>query len=1158
MSAEHALTERSPAQDASARQAAASDPHASVWVGASAGTGKTKVLTDRILRLLLPRSPEQPGTHPEKILAITFTKAGAGEMSLRLNDTLAKWSTLEEPELAEILGNLLGRTPERNDINAARALFSRVVDTPGGLKIMTIHAFCQSVLNRFPLEAGIPPYFKLIEDSDAKRLMDKARAQTFAKAQSEAGSPLANALHTVLEQCAADSFPKLMNRIFSEKRQFKTLLATHFGAQGIYEALCTDLDISSSDVPEILALSACSDDAIDYPALKRACDIYLGSSKKSDLEKGERIASWISLPPEERLQNLDTYRSAFFKKDGDPFKDFATKAIRENNPDLQKIIENEIERLTVLDETIKRHSNARHTYALLAVAEIMIEAYDTLKSDQAVLDYDDLILKTVNLLQNSPTSRNTVRSAMWVLYKLDKGLEHILVDESQDTNPDQWAIIDALCDEFFTHDPEHDQTRTLFVVGDEKQSIYSFQRASPQDYKRMKDVFAHKITSAHQDWRAVALQVSFRTSESVLRCVDATFARAEQRAGVSETHIEHTPFRQGQAGHVELWPLYANDDEEQLDLWDPPTSIIEPQSGQSKLTAYIAETIRSWIDEKKILPSRDRPIKPGDIMILVKSRGTMVERLSRALKDANIPVSGADRMVLENQLVIEDMLTLAETALLQEDDLSLACVLKSPFINMDEDTLRDLCFDRAGTLWDALRKAPQHRDIVTYIEYLRRIAPDLSPPAFFETILKRPCPAHEINGLKALKNRLGNDIADPLNEFMALLHTYQLQNVPSLQGFLHWQKNNSTEIKRELEDHADQVRIMTVHGSKGLQAPIVILPDTILQSKNTGNKPERNLLFPNQTGARLPLWAPRKEFQSKTYAAQMSILEDKESEEYRRLLYVAMTRAEDQLYIGGAYTKKQPLEDSWYYQIKRGILDLHDHIETEEQRLIIANEQTAAPDRAETHKSDIKEETTVAPDWLFVNPPKEESSGHSLQPSRLGNENEASLSPLSGADEYRFRRGNLTHKLLEFLPGTPSDQHQTLITRYLERYGTDLSESIRASIGEEVLKILNHPEFVELFGPSAQAEVPISGTLPSGQRINGQIDRLLITETDILIVDYKSNRPSPARPEDIPAIYRQQLQAYADVLKTLYPQHTIKAGLLWTDKPLFMPISLET
>ncbi|MEM9469586.1 MAG: double-strand break repair helicase AddA [Pseudomonadota bacterium] len=1141
--------------DPNVQQNIAATPTQSVWVNASAGSGKTKVLTDRILRLLLPDKNGFNATDPEKILAITFTKAAAAEMVLRLQKILSEWATSESDEkLIKELKKLLGYKPTAEQIKASRQLFAKVIDVPGQLKILTIHSFCQSILGCFPIEAGLLPNFQPLEESEAKTLITKAYNQILETLQEEKGSPLAEALFQLAIHQNEEQFEATLNLLLRERKQLKQILNRHFGIDGLYTAICKELDIQPSLSEEQIIMEACESNAFDKEGLRKCCAAMAEGSQK-DQEKAITIQDWLDSDQKKRIENFDLYGQTYFTQKNEILKTLVYKKSIKIFPDAENILRSEANRLFDIQQKILKIKTANNTKALFLLGHEILQNFETIKEQKNALDYDDLILKTLALLQGDSTPLKNLNAAPWIRFKLDQGIDHILVDEAQDTNPEQWEIIKLLCDDFFDHDEK--QNRSLFVVGDEKQSIYSFQRAAPEKFEEMRLFFRDKIKKSSHLFEEVDFVTSFRSVPAILEFVDSVFTHPDHKKGMGNNEILHQSFdkRRYQPGKVELWPLFQTQKQEQQNPWENPFAVTEHQSGSTALANHIGGTIQQWLQENRTLYSYDRPVEPQDILILVRTRTAFMDQLVRALKIRNIPVSGVDRMQLNSQLVIQDIKATANFALLPTDDLTLACLLKSPFIGLNEEELFNLCYNRSTFLWESVQeKLEEHT--VQWLKNLIEKAGSTSPYAFFSELLYKPCPAHDQNALKAIQERLGSESLDPIEEFLNTALEFEQSKSPNLQLFIEHQRKNTTDIKRELEEANDSVRIMTVHGAKGLQAPIVIMPDTI---RHAASVKKEKILWPHITGESVPYFCPR----ASDMPQQCKILQDKISayhdEEYRRLFYVATTRAESELYIGGyCGATSKPLPDSWYYYAEYGLKNFENTktvADTKGQETLCYNVPTTGdPDRAEISIED-KNKTHETPEWLFTLIPEEPYSPRPLTPSRpSGLDKEPSLSPLQKTkiDETRFKRGNIIHKLLQILPETPSDTWKDAIANYLAQDILDLSSNQQEEIKKETLTILQDKIFAPIFGQGSKAEVPISGLLDDETLINGQIDRLLVTEENIYIIDYKTNRPPPKNITDVPALYINQMNAYEKAIALIYPNRTIHKALLWTNEARLM------
>ncbi len=1140
------------APDPSAAQRIASDPEHSVWVSASAGSGKTKVLIDRVLRLMLA------GTRPERILCITFTRAAAAEMAIRVNDTLGQWATVDDETLRAALRDLTGQAPDDALVADARRLFARVLDTPGRLRILTIHSFCQSLLGRFPVEARVPPHFTVVEERDADALLREARDRVFLRAGND--DLLAEALAVATRHADEQRFERQVFALCRDRARFERLKHDHGGLEGAIDAVYAVLRSERASSETAVVTDACRDEAFDRIDLTAAVSALAESSKKTDLFNADVIRGWLAAHIDDRVAGFDGYCDIFLKKDDEraPRKDLATKAMREKSEWLELVLRAEQDRLLSVEDARRRQITADATAALLRIADATLSAYGAAKAARAQLDYNDLIANTEALLNAGGMA------AAWVLYKLDGGLDHILVDEAQDTNRAQWAVIEALAREFFAGLGAREERRTVFAVGDRKQSIFSFQGADPTAFDDMRTRFRTMVTDAERSWRDVVLDTSFRSTDAVLAAVDGVFQDPVAGKGVVEPGqtLHHRVDRVGQSGTVELWPEIVGEKEDAPANWTLPlerdTVTVPLQRLAAVLAAQLGRTIGTTV-----LPSRGRPVRPGDIMVLVRRRNSFVDALVRALKAQGTPVAGVDRMVLSEQIAVMDLVALGRFLLLPEDDLTLACLLKSPLLGLEEDTLFDLAYDRgAASLWQRLGEAAQSDARVaavrTWLEALLARTDMVGPFALFARVLATSCPAGA-SGRYAFAARLGPEAEDPVNEFLALTYAFEQGHPPSLQGFLQWFDAGQSEIKRDSEQAArDEVRIMTVHGAKGLQAPVVVLPDLL-------SKPRLDEVLFWRDG--LVLWVPQAKHRNSVTEPLRQVRAERQDEEYRRLLYVAMTRAEDRLVLCGWRGTKSAPAENWYELARAGLeraegarpveIDFSDAgaLGWSGDGWRLETPQTAAPRTAAAAAPTETAETSI-PEWVGRPAPAEPHPPRPLAPSRPAGDDPPVRSPGGAANQTALRRGTLIHALLQHLPSLPPARWAAAADAFLAQPAHRLSDDQRAEIAAEVLGVLAHPDFGVLFEPGSRAEVAVTGmvTGPDGepQVITGQVDRLCLRDDGVWIVDYKTMRPPPLRAEDTPAAYLRQMAAYRAVLARIWPDRPVACALLWTEEPRLM------
>ncbi len=1129
--------------------AQAADPRASAWVAASAGTGKTTVLTERLLRLMLD------GTDPARILCLTFTRAAAAEMANRLDGVLAGWATLPDGALAQTLYDLTGEFADQAQIARARRLFALALDTPGGIKISTIHAFCQTLLRRFPLEAGVAPEFAVIEERGAAELLAEAAQRVIIAARDGDDPELGEALATVADHTAEERFGELMQALARERGRLRRALS--HGHAALRQKLSAVLDLPESLTIEAVVTEFCAIDAGDEAGLS-ACASLLLAGSANDRKLGKILGAWFGTS-EGRQSILDAYVRAYLNdrravKKSQLVTSGTARIALKSGFDAAAVLAAEAERAHRFDQTRAGLVVREATCALTRLGERLLCEYDAAKRLKGVLDFDDLVSTARDLLRRPGV-------APWVLFKLDGGLDHILIDEAQDTNPEQWQIVAALAEEFFSGEGARSAIRTVFAVGDTKQSIFSFQGADPQAFLNMRQHFRERVSAANQDWRELPLDISFRSTEPVLRAVDTIFDHPEARHGVALDggDIRHFAERAGQAGLVELWPAVAPTRGDEPADDELPVAYKHMADPPARLARAIAATIARWLSNGERLEARDRTLRPGDIMVLVRRRNEFVGELLRALKQRRIPVAGADRLVLTEQLAVQDLVALGRFLLLPEDDLTLAAVLKSPLFDIDEDALFDLCYAREReTLWSRLRARAEaspklNRAVDRLSAWLARA--DFVPPfELYAEILGSE------GGRRALVHRLGPEAEDPVEEFLGLALAYEHEHVPSLHGFLRWLTAAETEVKRDFAAHPrDEVRILTVHGAKGLEAPVVFLPDTIAV-------PDQKVALLWSKPDELPLWKPPGDYAAAFYASEKLAWRDRQIQEYRRLLYVGLTRAQDRLYICGWQTLKSPQQLCWHFLCHAGLQKCAQPFDFDTRLLIgeadgwsgeglrIESRQTAPPRREPAITAAAGD--GPPPDWATRPPPPEPDPPRPLFPSRPSGDEPPALSPLNLGGRDRFKRGLLVHRLLQSLPELPAVDRAMAARRFLALPTHGLPVAEQDDICRETLAVLDHPDLAALFGPRSQAEVPLVGLI-GGRAMSGQIDRLVVEEREVLIVDYKTMRPVPASEDDVAPLYLRQLAIYREALMRIYPGREIRCALLWTQGPLLMPVSRE-
>ena len=1112
---------------------AALNPHGSAWVGANAGAGKTYILVSRLVRLMLD------GVAPEKLLCLTYTRAAAAEMQGRLFDLLAEWALLDNDALLDAIAQRLGMTADAKTLAAARVLFARALETPGGLRVQTIHGFCESLLKRFPLEAGLSPHFDLMDEQDAQNLQTGLIADLLLRDQNPTR---AAAMATLTRALAENDIMALGRQILARREYFDR----HRAAANLHElAKAMQLDAvreSQGELPQAAILLAAA--GAEFVATARAALPWYESGGANDKKQAQRLENWLAVFEKAEQGDGETawlyLREVFFTDKGGARKSLYTKALAAQNPQLAEAMDAAAMAMAQLDEKLKALANYRLTAALYDFADALLSGYAAEKNRRGVLDYDDLVAMTDRMLSGHG-------AAQWVLFKIDNGLDHILVDEAQDTSPAQWRVITALADAFFDDaglSGGEARPRTIFAVGDEKQSIFSFQGADPSGFERQRRYFEAAITAIGGQFAYVPMTLSWRSAPQILKAVDLVFADEKHRHGVTAGNREmhHIAERAKAIGHVEIWPALETPREEDVSAaWQIP------EAGQSGGRRKLAQTIADKISA--LLQDETQNIKPGDILVLVRKRDGFVPELSRALKRRSIDVAGADRMVLLQQLAVADMLAALDVALNPTDDMAVAIFLRSPLGGLDEDALFALAHGRKASLFAALQQAAETgkdaaiKAAFERLGWLLRQCDFLSPYDLLAQFLGAQ------GGHELLSRRLGPEIDDPLSELLRLALAYEARNPASLQGFVHWLRQGSQDIKRDMEAGGGAVRIMTVHGAKGLEAPIVFLPDTC-RAADGGANADR-VQFTDMAGSEnVPLWRASAALRDRHNAAQAEAARQAALQEEKRLLYVAMTRARDRLYIGGWLPKgrQHPPEDSWYALLSE-TLD------------ITAREDLAAGEMAlQKSADDVLLETAhvplpVAPNWVHDKPSDmpemSDFFGNKIfSPSGLADRGDGLAG--RGLDDEGLRmaaeRGRIIHKLLEILPHYELARRHAAAQAYLTHHLGALDEALLA----QIMALLNDAELAPLFSDAALAEAPIGGFLTrhDGSRLalSGQIDRLVETESAVLLVDFKTGTP----PESTNGgAYLPQMAAYRALMQAAQKtdkqtDKPVKCALIWT------------
>ena len=1108
-------------------QALASDPKIHASLSASAGTGKTQVLTARVLRLLLR------GARPESILCLTFTKAAAAEMANRIGARLAAWVRLKDSELATDLDHL-GESSDPRTRERARQLFAKVLDCPGGLKIQTIHSFAQSLLAAFPAEAGIVPGFQPIEGRAEQELVRRTLADLMAEAEISADETLIRDVQCLSRRLGEAGAVEYLQACARRPDALESL-GDRTSIEGSIRRL---IQLPEESVEDYIA-HHCGDDRFDCDLLRAVADANRRWGAQTGLGHARIIEDWLALTPIERAAALRDLRKVVLTEKG-------TLRVAAGQMKAEPHYEAHAGRLAVLIADLLRLQNGSRLAAEIAAGlragQAFSKAYGRAKRSAGVADFNDLIEWTRRLLAQPGMGE-------WVRYKLDRQIDHVLVDEAQDTNAAQWEIIERLVEEYFSGSSEADRrARTLFMVGDFKQAIYGFQGTDParfsearEHFRRLADELLEEDNATH--FRDLSIAASFRSAQPVLDVVDAVIETVGPEAlALREPPPPHRAHHRDRSGLVELWQPFAV--EESLD---------DSDDGEERWVSLrdrryaeeLANRISLMVETGPWLDSAQRPLTAGDILVLVRSRGELASLIVARLFAAGVPVAGVDRLHLHEPLAVQDLLAAVKFAVQPNDDLSLACLLVSPLIGWGQDRLRNLAFGRKGSLWRELRqRAAEFHSAYDVLAELLRIADYTTPAQFLQTILSGP-----MEGRRKLYSRLGMAARDPIDELMNSALEFERTEIASLDRFLAWFSRGTVDVQRDPGQPANEVRVMTVHGAKGLEAPVVILADATGDPAKLGRTPLTIDISIEGAGV-APLLRPKKDERCPPFEEIILEEEKHDLEEHMRLLYVALTRAADRLIVSGVRAKERKdgadprPANCWHRIVEEAMIGMGASHADGHVALSYGSDSATQAKRA---KDKVEVPAVIVPDWATQPAPLEERPPRPLAPSAIAADDEAAPPP-SEATRAAALRGTWIHQLLERLPAVDPEARRGAAERWLQRSAGVADASVREEIVGQVCGIVSDGRFSPLFGPGSIGEAPLAATLPDGRVIAGTVDRLLIEEARVSVIDFKTGKV-PASDDDTPNSHRAQMAAYVEALQVIFPGKQVSASLLYTAGP---------
>jgi len=1134
----------------------ASSPSHHAALAASAGTGKTHVLTARVLRVLLR------GVAPEVILCLTFTKAGAAEMAHRIHRQLAHWVRLDDVKLRKDLFNL-GEESGPDALGLARSLFARVLEAPGGgLRIQTIHAFAQGLLASFPAEAGLTPGFRTLEGREELLLARATLADLLVRAEAGGDRPLIRDMQALSLKLGERDAAAMLQLCAKAPDAMAALGA----AQGIEPRLRDLFDLPRGDIEEAI-VAGCDDGAFDCEALRSIAALNRAWKAKKGQDRADLCEAWLEASAAERAGLLDQLHRVWTKADG-TIASFASGQAPQD-PDYARLAEAAFGYCARLTRMRRTAAWVALAAASLRAGQAYARAYEEAKRTQGLVDFDDLIRQTERLLA-------TPGMGEWVRFKLDQQTDHILIDEAQDTNAAQWSIVDALAGEFFAGEGRGRRHRTIFTVGDFKQAIFSFQGTNPAEFERVRRRFSEAARGLRDnardlfnatdplppDFLDLSMDRSFRSAPQLLEVVDRVIAELGHEAlGLPRRPNPHVSHRPQLPGSVTLWRPCAEEDGEE-------------ESGEEgwisdtvrRCAARLARQVANWLAEPFEIKSEKRLLQPQDILVLVRRRGELAGLIVARLHAEGVPVAGIDRLSLSAPLAVQDLLAAARFAIQPLDDLNLASLLVSPLLGWSQDDLYRAAFGRKGALWPHLRalEGEGWPDLQPLRDMLD-LADLATPHEFFERLLSGP-----LQGRRKLLARLGAEARDPIEELLSSALDFERAGTPSLARFLDWSARGDVEIVRDPSAPLDAVRVMTVHGSKGLEAPVVILADACADPQRIAPGARFATLELGDELA-VPVPRPRKDELVEPLKSRVEAQERRDRQEHWRLLYVAMTRAKERLYVGGALTAgaKGPPGESWYHAVEQALTGLGCGWEENERwgaAMIFGEAKKGHPQPLQQRREGSRgaaltpvrafaEGRGVAlPPWISQSAPTEERPPRPLAPSAVA-EDEAPYPPPGSEQRLAATRGKLLHRLFERLPDVPQPERRARAEAWLARSGDAPDSAFRMALIDDACRIVEDPRFADLFSAAALAEAPIAAVIAGGYVVAGTVDRLLVERDRVVFADFKTGRQQPGSAAEAPRSHLRQMAAYHAALSAIFPDRAIEAALLYTAGPALIPLS---
>lgn len=1116
-------------------QTSAVEPQSKIWLSASAGTGKTQVLTARVIRLLL-----EDNVTPESLLCITFTKAGAAEMSGRINNKLAKWVQMDGARLALELKSI-GADFSRKNVANARQLFAKILDAPaGGLRIMTIHSLCQSLLASFPEEAGLLPGFSPLEGREEAILKRQALSSMIIAARSEG----LNWVIENLEQLSLDMGEDAAQKFLENCAKAPEPLSQIPDDKGAIIFARRFLNIMFDGTAEEFLTANIKDSVIARLDIEAVAQMNEAWGTKTGVERATKIREWLALPIVERAEKFTILHLCWTKKDGDPLTSSKGKVPKDTAyPEIAQGLHEWSKGITDQERLIRY---AERLAKAFQVGKLYSEYYIAAKKARGLLDFDDLINKAAAML-------NQAQMTEWIRYKLDQRIDHILIDEAQDTNQAQWDIVRKLSDDFFSGSgAKAGLNRTIFAVGDYKQAIFGFQGTDPVTYENAGAEFEATIAQSGSELKRLELAQSFRSSQVVLNFVNAVIEETGTEALGLSDHVKPHVSKKPDYGSVEL-----------LSLVKPIEDVVDDEDGDSeeswlsgekrRLAYRIARYVHRLYVERPILASTGLPMRAGDVMILLRRRTDLASAIVSQLHLFEVPVAGIDRMMIREPIVVMDLLAVIRFALQPDDDLNLAALLVSPLFGWSQDKLLLHGYRPSGhRLWKHLRSQNELKAELASLHVILAQSDFVGVFQFLENIL-----SGEMAGRAKLTGRLGKEAHVPIEELLNKALEFEQSEGGTLQAFLTWFEQGNIEIKREGDTADDAVRVMTVHGAKGLQAPIVILADI---ASDPRKKPDRSVTTNKPFGVPMPLLPVNKNMRIGRLDSIVAEQEAKGQAENLRLLYVAITRAQERLVLAGSMRSKEASAYSWYPVVEAAMarIGAQWHGDTDwgiggSAMCVTGSLGLISQEKAEgiCNQELVKTQNTNLPSWLKSNPAEEVLPPRPLSPTRV-DDDQYGEAPATASLRLAGMRGKLMHSLLERMFGAEREILLSNAKRWLERNNTEPKIDNQAILND-VSKMLQSPQYADLFGPNAKSEVPIAAVV-GPHVISGRIDRLIVEKDCVRVIDFKTGYKIPQSISDIPVSHIRQMAYYVAALQTIFGSKRVEASLLFTSGPILIEL----